>query len=242
MAISLNIKRLREKKNLSQKSLAELLGVKTNTISNYENGVSEPSLDICVKLSAVFGVDYNTLLSENINFVGLPDVTFASLPQVSGVSNILVPIAANAGISTEYTQEYIPQDPEPVYVPGLAPGRYRTFPIAGDSMEPFVTDGDYLVASRVADIRDCKLGQPYIIVATTGIYCKQLLLSFSGLELHSYNPEHPSYEIAHDEIAEVWQPCLRITSNFTDSASLSARLNHVETVLRGVVINVGNQI
>lgn len=49
---SKNLKYLRTKKGLKQTELAEKIGVRTNTISNYENGISEPDfkiLDLIIK-------------------------------------------------------------------------------------------------------------------------------------------------------------------------------------------------
>lgn len=44
---------LRKKKNFTQEELAEKLEVKQNTISNWENGVSKPDVDMCVKIAKV---------------------------------------------------------------------------------------------------------------------------------------------------------------------------------------------
>lgn len=64
--IKLKIKELREGKGLSQKQLAETIGVNHRTISHYENGRSEPTLETVEKLCKYFEVsaDY---------FLGLDD-------------------------------------------------------------------------------------------------------------------------------------------------------------------------
>ena len=45
---------LRKKYNMTQKELAKKLGVGASCISNYENGVREPSILILIKLSEIF--------------------------------------------------------------------------------------------------------------------------------------------------------------------------------------------
>ena len=64
--LSNNLKFLRRRARQTQTDLAKLLGVKTNTISNWENGVSNPSfeeLDIIVKN---FDVSTDQILYKNI--------------------------------------------------------------------------------------------------------------------------------------------------------------------------------
>lgn len=56
------IKELREADGLSQKELAEKLGIAKNTLSQYEHNKSNPSLEVIVQLSAFFDVSVDYLL------------------------------------------------------------------------------------------------------------------------------------------------------------------------------------
>lgn len=56
------IKRLRKQKNLTQKQLAEMIGVKNTIISFYEVGDRIPSPEIIVKLASVLHVSTDYLL------------------------------------------------------------------------------------------------------------------------------------------------------------------------------------
>ena len=60
--ISENLKSLRIASNLSQKDLAKLLNVSFKTISHWESGYSEPSLDMLKALKNVLQVTYDDLL------------------------------------------------------------------------------------------------------------------------------------------------------------------------------------
>ena len=60
--ISENLKSLRIASNLSQKDLAKLLNVRFKTISHWESGYSEPSLDMLKALKNVLQVTYDDLL------------------------------------------------------------------------------------------------------------------------------------------------------------------------------------
>lgn len=57
-----NLVLLRKKNQMTQADLAGELGVKPNTISNYENGNSMPDLDTVQKLTGVFHIPADLLL------------------------------------------------------------------------------------------------------------------------------------------------------------------------------------
>ena len=61
-----NIKRLRKNKGLKQQEIAELLGVKRNTYSDWENGKTEPKLENVVKLAQIFNTTTDELLGQTI--------------------------------------------------------------------------------------------------------------------------------------------------------------------------------
>ncbi len=56
---------LRESLHLTQLSLACELGLSQQTINNYENGISEPSLDTLCRIAAFFHVSVDFLLGGN---------------------------------------------------------------------------------------------------------------------------------------------------------------------------------
>jgi len=60
--IGKNIKLLRMRQGLTQDALAEALYVTRQSISNWENGVSRPDVEMLIQLAAALGVDANTVL------------------------------------------------------------------------------------------------------------------------------------------------------------------------------------
>lgn len=57
-----NLKRLRVENNLSQKALADKLNVNYRTISAWEKSVCEPSIEMLVKISELFGESIEDLI------------------------------------------------------------------------------------------------------------------------------------------------------------------------------------
>ncbi|HHV78419.1 MAG TPA: helix-turn-helix transcriptional regulator [Firmicutes bacterium] len=67
------LKELRQRSGLRQDDLAKVLGVERSTVANWERGAKQPSIDVLIKLSQIFGV---------------------SLDQLVGISTTATPIAA----------------------------------------------------------------------------------------------------------------------------------------------------
>ena len=61
MALLTNLKTYREKYNLKQADLAELVGVRRETIVNLERGKYNPSLKLAMDLAKVFRVSVEEL-------------------------------------------------------------------------------------------------------------------------------------------------------------------------------------
>ena len=58
------IKRLREERGLTQRALAESLGVTDKAVSKWESGVSDPSTSNLLALAKLYGVSAEELLRE----------------------------------------------------------------------------------------------------------------------------------------------------------------------------------
>lgn len=58
------LKEARNNKGLKQQEVANQLGIKANTISNWEKGRTEPDIDTFVKLCQIYQIDCAALLSD----------------------------------------------------------------------------------------------------------------------------------------------------------------------------------
>ena len=62
--ISKNIQNIRFQKGMSQVELAEKLSVRPPTVSEYESGESEPSIDTLLQIAEILNTDINSLVYE----------------------------------------------------------------------------------------------------------------------------------------------------------------------------------
>ena len=71
------LKSLRIEKKLTQKQVADRIGLAISAVSSYESGTRYPSYDVLVKLARIFHVSTDYLLgmtdTRNINVTGLND-------------------------------------------------------------------------------------------------------------------------------------------------------------------------
>lgn len=58
------LKQLRQKKGLTQQKLAEILGIKRNTYSDWENGKTEPGFENLIKLADLLEVSIDWLFGR----------------------------------------------------------------------------------------------------------------------------------------------------------------------------------
>ena len=75
--LGVKLKSLRLEKKLTQKQIADMIGLAISAVSSYESGSRYPSYDVLVKLSRIFHVSTDYLLGmtekRNIDVSGLRD-------------------------------------------------------------------------------------------------------------------------------------------------------------------------
>lgn len=63
-----SLKNAREIKGLKQAEAAELIGISTDTLGNYERGKSYPDIPVLRKIEEVYGVPYDQLIFLPLDF------------------------------------------------------------------------------------------------------------------------------------------------------------------------------
>lgn len=151
MSTNARAKLLITKMNLSQKKFAESLGISAPRLHNYLSGIREIPLEILVRIVELTGCEYKWLLTgtgDMFNRVRKHEASplFIDIPVVSS-------IAAGSPI-----QVYEDEPLEILQIPATIlplPPPYFAFKVEGESMSPFILDGDIVILSR--DWRGLKL-------------------------------------------------------------------------------------
>ncbi len=210
-----NLKYLRNKRNLSQTEAAEAMQLHRDRYRKYEDGSNTPPAEILVAISRFYHVSIDLLLT-----VELRKVPPEQLLQLEN-NRILFPITvdpkgdnlievvlqkAKAGYLGGYSDpEYIESLPQ-VSVPFLGSGKYRGFPVEGDSMPP-LGDGSIVVGEYMESLSGLKRGNTYILVTVNeGIVYKRLQqLQGDLLWVESDNDFYPPYTVPAEEVLEIWE-------------------------------------
>ncbi|MCO4821232.1 MAG: LexA family transcriptional regulator [Flavobacteriaceae bacterium] len=234
--IHANIKHLRTLKKLSQERFAEELAWSRSIVGSYEEGRSEPSIDRLIDLSNYFNIPIDILVKNDLR--AAKDTSFIEVGNkrvlfpitVNAIDEDLIdiiPAKASAGYLSGYDDpEYIEQL-EKIKLPFLPTGTHRAFPISGDSMLP-VKDGAFIVAKFVEDFKDVKNGRTYIVLTKDdGLVYKRVyskLKEGNYLELHSDNKVYSPYNIAMEQVLELWEftCCINTQEYDKDELKLSS--------------------
>jgi len=210
-----NIRFLRAKKKITQQDLADTLIITRSRYVSYEDGRSEPPIEVLVKISKFFNISIDLMVSVDIRkypleqMLNLPDnrILLPIVIDEAGNSSIeIVPQKASMGYLSGYSDpEYI-ESLQRISLPFLTNGKYRAFPAQGDSMPPF-KDGSYIIGKYVEDIEDLKKNKSYIFVTLNdGISYKRFKSkNKKSIEVAADNSFYKPYEIPLGEIVEIWQ-------------------------------------
>lgn len=240
--ITANLKFLRKSLKKSQDEVATELGLKRTTLSGYENGSAEPSLENLLRLAEYYRVTIDQMLRKPLAELGLETIertdfisgrnlrVIATTVNADNIDNIeLVPVKARAGYTSGFADpDYIRVLPA-FNMPFLATGKkYRTFPIIGDSMPP-VADGSWVTGEYLENWNFIKSGSPYIIVTRDeGIVFKTVFNNIGDdgtLLLCSTNPAYEPYAISVDDVCEVWKFTHFISSELPEPNLSKSEIN-----------------
>ncbi len=209
-----NIRFLRGKKNITQGKIADDLIITRSRFVSYEDGRSEPPIEVLIRISKYFNISIDLLVTVDIrkysldDMINLPDnrVVLPILVDETGENKIeIIPHKASMGYPTGYSNpEYI-ESLQYMYLPFLRNGKYRAFPAGGDSMPPY-NDSTYFVGKYVESRNDLKKGITYIFVTREGFAYKRYAdQNEFGTLVSADNSFYDPYEIEWSEVLEIWE-------------------------------------
>lgn len=228
-----NIKFLRKKEGYTQETFADVIGIKRSLVGAYEEGRADPRLNNLLKMSEVFGVSVDIIISKDVSRLSNDELYEKNTDGLKVLSitvdsedneNIeLIPQKASAGYLNGYADpQYIESMPK-FRLPMLpANATYRAFEIAGDSMLPLLP-GTVIIGEYVENPQYIKNGKTYVLVSKDeGVVYKRVFnyMEENGkLFLMSDNKTYSPYTIKGDDVLEIWEAKAFISVNFPDTKS-----------------------
>jgi len=229
-----NIKYLRNKKAWSQQALADYFDLTRGQVASYEDHRAEPSQQTLIKYSNFFKLPIDALIRHDLTMskedvyidIGMNRVLFPVVINDDNEDSIeVVPIKASAGYLSGYDDpEYISELPQ-MKLPFIPTGKHRAFPIKGDSMEPWVREGAFVVGKFVESPDYIRDGQTYIVVThNEGLVYKRIFRNENNknvLIFKSDNAFYAPYEVRVEEVIELWEYTCKIDTQSYDNDDLN---------------------
>lgn len=218
LKISKNIKHLRMLKGLTQEQFAQAIEVTKSRIGSYEEGRSVPPIETLIVLSDFFKIPIDALVRNDLTmatedtFIDIGNQRILFPIKVDANNNDVIEVVtkeASAGYLQGYTDtEYIADLPI-MSLNFLPTGKHRAFPIKGDSMHPWVKDGDVVVGEYLEGPHQVKNSYCYIILTKNdGLVYKRVFtdrIEEGLLMLSSDNKMYEPYTLHLSEVLEIWQ-------------------------------------
>lgn len=224
--LSENIRYLRGQLGYSQQRVANDLIITRGRYGKYEDDVAEPPIEILVKISRYYNVSIDLLVSVDLKkynlkeILELPDNRILlpiKVDRQGGNIIEIVPHKATMGYLNGYSDpEYI-ENLQTISLPFLGSGKFRAFPVEGDSMPPH-KDGSYIVGRYVENIAGLKKGKGYIFITRSeGMTYKRLIkIEEEQLAVRADNEFYEPYGIPLVDVLEIWEFAASIaTQEFT---------------------------
>ncbi len=222
-----NIKFLRERRKMSQQTLAGKISLTRTKLNALENGHTKaPQPEDYLNFSDFFKISIDSLLRIDLSKLSelkLRDLEAGNDVYLTGgkirvlaitvnsenKENVeYIPVKAKAGYRAGYSDpEYLAQFPK-FTMPNLPKGHtHRIFPTTGDSMLP-IPEGSDIIGQYVQDWKILKAETPCIVIlkGEQDFVFKQVTLnSDSSVLLKSYNKLFDPYTVGADDILEIWK-------------------------------------
>lgn len=168
------LRSLRKQQGLTQKEVADKLGIHCTTYTKYETGASEPSFEMLNKLADLYDISTDYLLGRT---------------NKSGAkSGKLIPVLGDvaAGIPIEAITDIV--DYEEIDAAMAKSGEFFGLRIKGDSMEPRMREGDVVIVRQ----QDSAETGDTVVVLVNGdsATVKKIKYGPDGITLLPTNPAH----------------------------------------------------
>lgn len=213
--ISDNLKWLRSRRNLSQQEVADAMNLPVDRYKKYEYGKNTPPAETLLTISRYYYISIELLLTVDLRKISIENLLRLEdnrivLPIVvdHGGNNLIeiVPHKAQAGYLTGYADAEFMESLPQITLPFLGAGKFRAFPIDGDSMPPH-NNKTFIVGRYIENLAEVRNDKTYILItATEGITYKRLdKKNPDSFTVAPDNFIYSPYDIKLSDILEIWE-------------------------------------
>lgn len=197
LGLAKRLRELRKKKHFSQAFVAEKLSISQAAYSLIENSQNCINTDHVKKLSALYNVTTDYIITGRDNFVAIsPSNGFVPL----------IKLYAQGGFIKNPTDQLFHEETEWFKIPGFNPtSDHRLFEVEGNSMAPTVFSGDILVCQKVKNWDRILDGSIVVLMTSDSLLVKRIhRTTGKEFKFECDNPaEGVDFTISESEIKEL---------------------------------------
>ncbi len=227
-----NLKWLRSKRNLSQQEVADGMNLPVDRYKKYEYGKNTPPAETLLIISRYYYISIDLLLTVDLrkisieNLMRLEDNRIVLPIAVDREGNNLieiVPHKAQAGYLTGYADAEFIEGLQQLTLPFLGTGKFRAFPIDGDSMPPH-NNKTFVIGKYIENLGEVRIDKTYILITVSeGITYKRLnKKNPDSFTVASDNVIYSPYDIKLSDILEIWEYVAHIGRDDSKQEAASA--------------------
>ena len=209
-------------KKLSQADFSDIFNVSRASVGAYEEGRSEPKIDMIIQIASYFGVSVDVLLTKDLTVNDLMgfDILNEKLDKAHELIKKGQKVVREKSFGfvrlddyLEYLVNYKNKDfvshlPS-IQVPVAFPGVVRAFEMKGSEMEYHqhgLHHGDVLITRKVEEA-NLKVGHIFIVVTKEGIMTRRLKGREAGknVKLSTDDPNYDEISVPLKDIYEMWE-------------------------------------
>lgn len=241
------LKYIRKLLSLSQKKMSQELNISQSTLSQIENNYYTISLESLERLQAKYDLNCNWFVSGKGNiFLSTEDKSTEEVKKEifekenidKSTSSKNLSKSANADdiplvdknvagyLKNHGSSEYLKQLAK-YQIPGFEIAEnHHIFQVEGDSMQPTLQSGDFLICEFCNRLDDIENGDLVVVVSDKGIFSKRICGDESDptyFILKSDNEKYPSFIIKTADVREIWNIRGRITTKLYPSVHVDEK-------------------
>lgn len=208
-----NLQALLNSRDVSQKVLAEHLGVSETSVSYWSRGEKYPRIDKIQKIADYFNITMRDLM-EDKNKSSIDDTSLDHPPNLIEISpaTIKIPILGKIACGDPITAEenligYRYESPE-----NLPSGKLIYLKTKGDSMEPTIPNGAYVLIREQPEVENGEIAA-VLVNGDTEATLKRVKKQGDTVFLMPDNPKHEPYVISAENPARIIGKAIRYTQD-----------------------------
>lgn len=170
MSFGERMKARRKELHITQREMADRLGVASPTVSLYETNAREPSIDTIKKIAKILNVKVAALMGD---------------VDIAPAAGIKIPILGSvvAGIPISAVTDILGY--EEISPKMAGEGQFFALRVKGDSMLPWLRDGDIAIIKQQSDVESGDVA--VVLINGDEATIKQIKKSQDGIVLYGFN-------------------------------------------------------